>query len=105
MKFKKRPWGFWIKLFGGKHFKVKLIRFKAGQSLSLQKHRYRRELWCFLSGYGLLRIGDEYIKACKGDAHSIIADTWHKYTAGATTWVLEIQNGFKCEEEDIERKE
>mgnify|MGYP003660114658 CR=1 FL=1 len=101
MQFAKRPWGFWLTLYKGKHFKIKLIRFKIGKSLSLQRHEYRSELWVFLSGKGvMLNAGAVH----KGDYAFIQQGAWHKFIAGANTWVLEIQYGEKCEEIDIERK-
>lgn len=101
MRFAKRPWGWWCVLYSGRRFKIKLIRFKIGRSLSLQKHEYRNELWCFLSGKGYM-FNNGLVR--KGDCVLIEKEEWHKFTAGANTLVLEIQFGEKCDEIDIERK-
>lgn len=100
MRFAKRPWGFWLILLQRKHFKVKLLRFKKGGAISLQRHKYRNELWLFLGGAGHMA----YSTAPRiGDYRMIRKKHWHKYTADKVTWVLEIQYGEHCLEEDIER--
>ena len=106
MQYAKRPWGFWINLIVRGHFKVKLICFKKGGKLSMQKHQYRDELWCFLSGWGYM-ISENGTRRFtgKGNVFNISRQTWHQYIALKKTWVLEIQSGAKCEETDIERKD
>lgn len=101
-RFCKRPWGFWITILDRKHFKVKLFRVKPNRSLSKQYHLKRNELWLFLSGIG------EFL--CEGRRVLTRGDYWlvdvlkvHQYTALSPTWVLEIQYGETCIEEDIVR--
>lgn len=101
MRFAKRPWGWWLVLLNRKHFKIKLLRFKAGGKLSMQRHQYRHELWLFLSGRGFMHRSTPPVA---GDAVLIRSNTWHQYKAMTKTWVIEIQYGDKCDESDIERK-
>lgn len=104
-RFRRRPWGWWAVLLDRKHFKVKVFRVSGGCALSRQFHLYRRELWCVLKGYGQLT-GDVYPSCIKaGDFVSIGLRSWHKFMAVRPTWVLEIQYGEKCQEEDIVRAE
>ena len=100
-RFKRRNWGWWLVLWRGSKFKVKLLRFKKGGSLSMQKHRFRKELWLFLGGEGK-NLGKSY---SKGDYLLIERLEWHKFVADKKTWVLELQYGNRCDEEDIERKD
>lgn len=100
MQFARRPWGWWLVLLSRKHFKVKLLRFKRGGAISLQRHEHRNELWLFLSGGGKMA----YSTAPRpGDYKMIRHGHWHQYTATKPTLVLEIQYGSQCNEMDIER--
>lgn len=87
----RRSWGFYITLIDRWQFKVKLLRFKKGGKLSKQYHTHRAELWLFLSGRNA------------GNWAHIEREEIHTYYATIKTWVLEIQYGEKCEEEDIVR--
>lgn len=95
----RRPWGFWIVLLDRRHFKVKLLRFKRGGRLSVQYHHHRSELWLFLNGLG--RFNREGIKS--GQWRLAQRNRKHTFRAIKPTWVLEIQYGEICSEEDIVR--
>lgn len=86
-----KRWGWYKTLIKRKGFKVKLLYFEAGKSISRQRHKYRNELWLFI-------FGDR-----KGTYWSIPKGVWHIFTAKKPTLVLEIQYGSKCSERDIER--
>ena len=105
MRFVRRKWGWYFVLLSGEHYKVKLLRFHHRGRLSLQYHNKRSELWIFLSGNGGIqtdRIGTEHLVNA-GDYYLAAVGEWHKYCAYKPTWVLEIQYGIKCEENDIVR--
>lgn len=87
----RRKWGHYFTILDYAHFKVKLLRFKAGRKLSKQYHRKRNELWLFLNG------------AHTGTYRYFPAGTLHTYYAAKTTWILEIQYGEYCDEGDIVR--
>lgn len=106
MEFKRKSWGWYLVLCQGKHFKVKILKFKRGGKISHQKHEHRDEIWCWLKGMGRVKNSEKQstygsIKQ-KGDFIYIPKGHWHHYKAILPTTVLEIQTG-KCEEEDIER--
>lgn len=106
MEFKRRPWGWYLTLIDQRQFKVKILKFKAGKSCSKQRHKYRSEVWCFLSGLGVFyRDGgaNSLYDVRSGDAVPVTRENWHQYTALKPTLVLEIQYGDQCIEEDIER--
>lgn len=103
IKFVRRSWGYYITLLDRKHFKVKILRFRAGKSCSLQYHKHRYELWLFLSGLGGFKRGTELQKIGAGDYKSVGRRVEHKYIAENATTVLEIQYGALCDESDIVR--
>lgn len=100
MRFAKRPWGWWAVLLARENFKLKLLYFKRGGQISMQRHKYRHELWLFLKGSGK-PTGSTPITAGKYVHFSRYK--WHQYKAYSPTLVLEIQYGTKCCEADIER--
>ena len=85
-----RPWGWWLVLLDRKHFKVKLLRFNGKHRMSRQYHKYRNELWLFLTGKSAGRWRQHYKRK------------EHTYTAGKAI-AIEIQYGSRCVEEDIVR--
>lgn len=99
----RRKWGFYLTLWDGKTFKVKLLYFKRWGQISLQFHNYRNELWLFLKGVGNL-FNDGNLGFIKAPVWELIKiNSHHRYTAHTPTWVLEVQYGTKCEESDIVR--
>ena len=111
-RFKRRSWGWWLILWRKPRFKIKLLKFKTGGSISLQRHKWRHELWLILKGtgtpvcgYGLASLPTALKPVKKGDYMLIEKMKWHKFTALSPTLVLEIQFGELCCEKDIERKD
>lgn len=86
-----KRWGWMLTLLKGKAFKVKILYFESGKSISHQRHQYRNELWLFI-------FGDR-----RGQFWEIPKRKWHVFKAKKPTLVLEIQYGDKCSERDIER--
>lgn len=104
MRFKKTKWGWWAVILDRKHFKVKLLRFKKDGECSMQKHNFRHELWCWLSGKGVLDSNNgRLIYKAAGDYASVPMQSWHQFKSFEKSLVLEIQYGSSCEEGDIER--
>lgn len=103
MRFVRRPWGWWLVLLDRPRFKVKLLKFVSGRSLSLQYHNHRNELWLFLKGEGNFWL-DKDNQYCRGGEFRLVdVAKLHKYRATTNTYVLEIQYGERCFEEDIVR--
>lgn len=102
----RKPWGkYWV-LLSRPQFKVKLLYFKEGGEISLQRHFYRDETWCFLKGGGWMK-NNQTTKGIKkymvaGDSTIVPRGYWHHYRADKPTYILEVQTGL-CKEEDIER--
>jgi cytidyltransferase-like protein len=107
-----RPWGYYRVLHEVPGMKVKELTVNPGQSLSMQRHKYRAEFWIvsdgqavvdrsMSSGYSLPGVNLE-----KHDQLDILIDEWHqlKNPYEHPLKIVEIQYGEQCIEEDIERK-
>lgn len=103
MRYVKRSWGWYFILLDREHFKVKLLRFKAGNQLSHQYHSHRSELWVFLKGGGWFIHDDEITLKVSGDYSLANFKEVHSFKAAKTTYAIEVQFGEKCVEEDIVR--
>jgi len=88
MNEEKRPWGTFEVISDTKLYKVKKLTIFRGQSISLQYHNYRNEIWHIISGKGIVvnykkgEINQEfkYFSGCtfeipQGNVHKIIANT------------------------------
>lgn len=102
-----RPWGHYRVLYDMKGCKVKELVVEPNQSLSMQKHNERSELWFVSEG------------RCKVDfdtgipmyltAHTdtkVFRTQWHRLynPYDKPCKLIEIQYGTECTETDIERK-
>ena len=110
-----RPWGYYRVLHEVTGCKVKELTVNPGQSLSLQRHKDRTEIWlvaegeCMVEHHGHAVETDEYL------VHTPL-HTHHEYRIPRTKWhrlfnpydkpcrLVEIQYGDRCVEEDIERR-
>lgn len=103
MRLVRRRWGWYFTIINSRKFKVKLLRFSRHEECSYQFHYKRNELWLFLKGKGGMIIDGEYLEPVKGDWYAIYEGVRHQFRAWKTTYVLEIQFGEECKEEDIVR--
>lgn len=110
-----RPWGYYRVLHELQGCKVKELTVDPGQTLSLQRHQNRTEIWlvaegeCMVEHHGHAVETDEYL------VHTPL-HTHHEYRVPRTKWhrlfnpydtpckIIEIQYGLSCDELDIERK-
>ena len=107
-----RPWGYYRVLHDVPGTKVKELTVMPGQTLSLQRHRHRHELWHVTSGRCLVEQrmpGGYSLPTVEMTAHSqlvIPKNDWHRLynPFDVPCTVVEIQYGEKCQEEDIERQ-
>lgn len=99
-----KRWGWMLTLYKTRTFKVKLLYFNQGKSISMQRHKNRSELWLFIFGEMWLQTqSGTRIKYKKGLWAYINEYEWHKFIAIKPSLVLEIQHGTNCSERDIER--
>lgn len=100
-----RPWGSYDSIDEGNGFKVKRIKVKPGQRLSLQYHHHRAEHWVVVRGTATVTKGKQqltvnaneslYIPA--GETHSLANNTPHALE------IIEVQTGDYLAEDDIIR--
>lgn len=101
----KRPWGEFKQFTHNEPTTVKIITVNAGEALSLQYHKHRKEFWKVLSGTGTMQIGDKKIPAEKGTEFIIEPMQQHRISAGDEPMeFLEIAFG-DFDENDIVRLE
>jgi D-beta-D-heptose 7-phosphate kinase/D-beta-D-heptose 1-phosphate adenosyltransferase len=105
-----RPWGYYRVLYETPTCKVKELTVNPGLSLSMQRHTYRNEYWHVVSGQGVVyeeRPSSASRRDLYKDHHiNIPCGVWHKLSneSNEPLHIIEIQWGFKCVEEDIERR-
>jgi cytidyltransferase-like protein len=85
--------------------KVKELTLDPGKSISLQRHKFRREYWVVTSGTATIEIEGQSRTLGIHEDVEIPTGWWHKLSNKTTMplRMVEIQTGLKCEEEDIER--
>jgi mannose-1-phosphate guanylyltransferase/mannose-6-phosphate isomerase len=100
-----RPWGAFERFTLNEPSTVKIITVDAGQTLSLQRHEHRDELWVALDPDLVFEIDGEVITPEVGDRALIRAGQTHRLSSsGATARIVEIAFGH-FDEDDIERLE
>jgi D-beta-D-heptose 7-phosphate kinase/D-beta-D-heptose 1-phosphate adenosyltransferase len=102
-----RPWGYYRVLHTiGNNVKVKELTVDPGKTLSMQRHKYRSELWFVAEGLAGNNwdYGGKKIKPYKTEI--INPNEWHQLhnPTDKPLKVIEIQYGEACTEEDIERR-
>ena len=106
-----RDWGHWRVLTTLKNKKIKELVIQPGHSLSMQKHTFRSEQWIVYEGLvdmttehnGLV---DTVQLTNNSKPYTIEKGVWHKAVNNSKdpAYIIEIQEGEKCIEEDIERR-
>jgi mannose-6-phosphate isomerase-like protein (cupin superfamily) len=107
-----KAWGYYTIVDDvNENVKVKHLHVEPGQSLSLQRHFKRNELWFIAEGQASLEIINSENKSeiklyQQYDQIQIPVNSWHRLfnISRKALKVIEIQYGDKCIEEDIERK-
>ena len=107
-----RTWGYYRVLHDVLGTKVKELTILPGQSLSMQRHFTRNELWHVTEGQCCIntQMSSGYMlptqTLTKFSQVHILQDEWHQLTNPFDTIcrVVEIQYGSRCNEDDIERK-
>jgi len=107
-----RPWGSYQVLVDASDHKVKTITIKAGQRISLQRHKHRKETWTCVSGLLRVTIG-RTVKDIQGTfatpGFTIDIPQGHIHRAEAygseDCTFIEVQTGTYFGEDDIERFE
>jgi len=82
---------------------TKNLFLKPGCNISYQRHRYREEVWTFVSGEGRLKLDGDLITVQAGDVVHIRRGQLHGLKAITPLNLIEVQIGTHLVEEDIER--
>lgn len=102
-----RSWGKWEVLDRGPMFKLKRLTIESGQSISLQYHNYRTEIWTIVQGQGMVTLGDDIQSVQAGDSFVVHVGMKHRVSCVSEVALvaIEVQVGEICEESDIVRIE
>ena len=100
-----RPWGGFERFTLNERSTVKIITIHPGETLSLQSHAHRDEIWKIVSGSGTVAIGETRHDAATGDEFFVARGQKHRVIGGPPGIVfLEVALGH-FDENDITRFE
>jgi mannose-6-phosphate isomerase-like protein (cupin superfamily) len=104
-----KPWGSFEQFTLNEPTTVKIIKVNPNSSISLQRHKNRREFWLILSGDGYVQLGEIntmiHVVGGKGHSFNIPEGELHRaFTTDSYLEILEISYG-EFDENDIERIE
>ena len=103
-----RPWGWFDSILKQKKYQIKVLCVKPGQSLSLQKHKFRSEHWVVVNGEAKVTIGEAIKKIKVGESVYIPLKTKHRLENEHSLTdliIVEVQTGSYLGEDDIIRYE
>lgn len=98
-----KPWGRFKQFTLNEPSTVKILEVEPGETLSLQSHKYRDEIWIFLDDGAEVQINEQFLFPRAGEEVTIPRGTKHRL---ASRWgsvrVLEVAFGH-FDENDIVR--
>ena len=102
-----RPWGFYEVLSSCDQYKIKKISVYPKKRLSLQSHKFRKEVWTVLTGSGQAVVGDDLIDIKEGQNIIIEIEQKHRLINNTDDLleIIELQTGSYLGEDDIVRYE
>jgi cytidyltransferase-like protein len=103
----KKPWGKYLTFEQGDGYLVKRINVDAGESLSLQSHEHRTELWVVVKGEATVTLDGQKKIHNKGECIFIPLKSKHRLEnmSKDPLELIEVQFGDILSEEDIIRFE
>ncbi len=101
----RRPWGSYTVLEDGLNYKVKSIVVKPMKRLSLQKHKFRSEVWTVVKGVATVTIDEKTYDLNINESCFIPQGSVHRLTNQTSNdiEIIEIQTGQSFDESDIVR--
>lgn len=102
-----RPWGSFENLLEQTNTKVKILKIKPNQKLSLQSHKKREEHWIVVKGNPTITINKEKFIASYSQHILIPKNSMHRIEnlTDNECEIIEIQTGDYFGEDDIKRFE
>lgn len=100
-----RPWGNYTVLEDRSDYKVKSIKVNPGHRLSLQKHKFRAEIWTVVKGVAEVTIDDKTFDMKPNETCFIPLGAVHRLAnkTNSIVEIVEIQTGESFDESDIIR--
>nr|WP_287413211.1 mannose-1-phosphate guanylyltransferase/mannose-6-phosphate isomerase [Pseudodesulfovibrio sp.] len=100
-----RPWGNYIVLEEGSHYKIKRIQVNPGARLSSQMHHHRSEHWVVVDGTAEVEVNNEPRVLVENQSVDIPKASQHRLAnpGKVPLNIIEIQSGPYLEEDDIVR--
>lgn len=100
-----RPWGSYTVLEDKVNYKVKSIKVNPGHRLSLQKHKFRAEVWTVVQGTAEVTIDDKTFDMKINETCFIPLGAVHRLAnkTNSVVEIVEIQTGESFDENDIVR--
>lgn len=100
-----RPWGSYIVLEDGPHYKIKRIVVNPGARLSSQMHHHRSEHWVVVKGTAAVEVDHEKSVLIENQSADIAKAVQHRLSnpGKVPLEIIEIQSGPYLEEDDIVR--
>lgn len=101
-----KPWGKYENIYLNPHYKVKILTIDPGKRISLQRHKWRDEIWTVVEGSANVTLEGTNLGLFTFNTIRITNGNWHRVTNNQQTplVIVEVQTG-NCYEEDIERIE
>lgn len=102
-----RPWGWYCVLHESPGYKIKKILVHPHSRLSLQSHRFRREIWVCISGEGRAEVDDATSILTVGKTIDVPKGARHRLEnpSDSSLEIIETQLGDYLGEDDIIRYE
>jgi len=100
----KKPWGGYLILEKRPDYWLKKLFVNKDESLSLQSHKGRHEIWVVLEGRVSVQKGGRYLILNKGESLKINKEEKHRISGLNKSCILEAAFG-QLEEKDIIRYE
>ena len=100
-----RPWGNYVSLVESDLWQVKRLEIKIGESISLQKHKYRSEHWVVVDGIADVEIDNNKSTLNLNESIFVPKGAKHRLTnkGDRNLVIIEIQIGDYLGEDDIIR--
>ena len=100
-----RPWGNYVSLVESNLWQVKRLEIKIGESISLQKHKYRSEHWVVVDGIADVEIDNNKSTLNLNESIFVPKGAKHRLTnkGDRNLVIIEIQIGDYLGEDDIIR--
>jgi len=101
-----RPWGYYRILYELPGTKVKELVVNPGASLSMQRHKFRSEYWKVTQGMCRVVNPNGVTNLGVHGSYFVARQEWHQLTNPFPDpcKIVEIQYGYECTEDDIERR-